>query len=308
MATNAIVEIKKALTANEIKTRFREILGDKAPQFMASITNAVTGNPALQECDTNSIMAAAFIAASLDLPIDPNLGRAYIIPYKRGGQARAQFQIGYKGFTELAIRTGLYRDINVSEVYEDEIVEYNPILGRLNFVNDFTKCNQRDSGQTDKIVGYYANYELLSGTMKGLYMTKQQVINHAERYSQAYKAKKKDSPWFTNFDEMAKKTVLKRLLSKYAILSVEMQKAVVEDQKVYDEFGESEYSDNLPDNTPETEQAKLDISGIVSLPNKGDSATEKAIPVSEVKEAEEIVGNDFAQFEEQFIDAELPFR
>lgn len=238
---NALQEVKTALNAVEIKTRFNDILGAKAPQFMASITNVVANSEYLQKCDPASIMSAAFIAASLDLPVDPNLGRAYIIPYGK----RAQFQIGYKGFVELAIRTGLYRDMNAVEIYEDEIVEYNPILGKLTFVNDFSKCSQRKEGKRDKIVGYYAYYELLAGFAKGLYMTKQEVIAHAERYSQAYKAKKMDSPWFTNFDEMAKKTVLKRLLSKWGILSIEMQKAVTEDQKVYDMYGNGEYSDDM---------------------------------------------------------------
>ena len=244
-------------------------------------------------------MAASFIAASLDLPIDPNLGRSYIIPYG----TKAQFQIGYKGFVELAIRTGKYKDINVAEVYEDEIVEYNPILGKLKFVNDFTKCTQRNEGQTDKIVGYYAYYELLTGTEKGLYMTKQQVINHANRYSQAYKAKKKDSPWFTNFDEMAKKTVLKRLLSKWAVLSIEMQKAVNEDQKIYDAYGEGSYADNTPtiEANPVDELAKDVVNEIVGKQEVEEEVKKEVVPE-----------NDFADFEAEFgmnapIDENLPF-
>lgn len=310
MATNALQEVKKALTADEIRTRFSDILGNKAPQFMASITNAVTGSKALQECDTSSIMAAAFIAASLDLPIDPNLGRAYIIPYGK----KAQFQIGYKGFVELAIRTGKYRDMNAVEIYEDELQEYNPILGKLKFVDDFSKCTQRESGNTDKIVGYYAYYELLAGFAKGLYMTKQQVINHAKRYSQAYRNEKKDSPWFSNFDEMAKKTVLKRLLSKWGILSIEMQKAVAEDQKVYDQNGQGEYRDNMPQISPADELAEEVVEEIVETAKKGKNESKKA-KSEEVTEVPVEQADDFADFEESFmnipedvVDEELPFR
>lgn len=187
----------------------------------------------------------------------------------------------------------------MAEVYEDEIVEYNPILGKLSFVNDFSKCVQREAGQADKIVGYYAYYELLTGTFKGLYMTKQQVINHAQKYSVAYQKKKMDSPWFTNFDEMAKKTVLKRLLSKFGILSVEMQKAVTEDQKVYDSFGDGEYADNKPVIEEEKPEAVKEIvEAIVETP------AEKA----EEKPAEPV--NDFAEFEANFMNApdDLPFK
>lgn len=298
---NALQEVKRALSADEIRTRFSEILGNKAPQFMASITNAVTGNKALQACEPNSIMAAAFIAASLDLPIDPNLGRAYIIPYGN----KAQFQIGYKGFVELAIRTGQYKDMNSVEIYEDEIKEYNPILGRLTFVDNFSNCTQREAGQTDKIVGYYAYYELLAGFFKGLYMTKQQIINHAERYSQAYKSKRKDSPWFTNFDEMAKKTVLKRLLNKFGTLSIDMQQAYKEDQRVYDVYGVGSYRDNIDEPTPADELADEVVKEIVDEVKKEPKKETKADPKPD---------NDFAEFEENFMnipesaDDELPFK
>ena len=299
--TTALQTVKNALGAIEIKKRFEDMLGARAPQFMASITNVVANSNKLQKCDPNSIMAAAFIAASLDLPIDPNLGRAYIVPYGD----KAQFQIGYKGFVELAIRTGKYRDMNAVEVYEDEIVSYNPILGKLEFVNDFSKCSQRMSGQKDKIVGYYAYYELLAGFAKGLYMTKEQVIQHAKQYSQSYKAKKMDSPWFTNFDEMAKKTVLKRLLTKFATLSIGEQKAVIEDQKVYDSEGNGEYRDNME---PESEGNELAETVVKELTDK--SKDQKK--VEETPQVEEIPAMnppeaDFMAFESQF-DQETPFK
>ena len=303
---NALQEVKSALTTVEMKTRFNDILGAKAPQFMASITNTVANSDYLQKCDPSSIMAAAFIAASLDLPIDPNLGRAYIIPYG----SRAQFQIGYKGFVELAIRTGKYKDMNAVEVYEDEFLEYNPILGRLRFVDDFTKCTQREKGQTDKIIGYFAYYELLTGFWKGLYMTKAQILQHAERYSQSYKAKKKDSPWFTNFDEMAKKTVLKRLLNKWGMLSVDMQmqKAFREDQKVFDMYGNGEYADNMIEASPADELA---VEVVEEMTEKVKKETVKSKKVEKKEKEDEFMpapeASDFMKFDQSFAD-DAPFK
>lgn len=247
--STTLTEVKTALQGAEIKQRLSNILGQRAPQFAASIINAVAGSTKLQECDPNSIMAASLIAASLDLPIDPNLGRAYIVPYK----GKAQFQMGYKGFVELAIRTGKYKDMNVEAVYEDEIREYNPILGKLEFVDDFRECKQRLNGETDKIVGYYAWYELLAGFSKALYMTKEQSEDHAKKYSKTYN----NGPWQSNFDSMAKKTVLKLLLSRWGILSIQMQEAITNDQKVYDGNGNDEYEDNPL--TEEEAQAPVDV-------------------------------------------------
>lgn len=307
--SNGLATIKYYLSTDSVKSRFNEILGKKSAQFMASVTNAVSGSAYLRDCDQQSVLGAAFIAASLDLPIDPNLGRAYIIPYGK----KAQFQIGYKGFIELAIRTGQYKDMNSTEVYEDEILEYNPILGKLRFVDDFTKCTQREAGQTDKIVGYYAYYELLTGFSKGLYMTKQQIINHAKKYSVAYQKGKKDSPWFTNFDEMAKKTVIKRLLSKWAVLSVEMQTAITQDQAVYEDNGNAVYADNIPESDPVDQMAEDVTQKLLQNAQEPQNAekeksAEKVPPKQEKPvDAPVNVPNDFAEFEANFMPEDLPF-
>lgn len=307
--SNGLATIKYYLSTDSVKSRFNEILGKKSAQFMASVTNAVSGSAYLRDCDQQSVLGAAFIAASLDLPIDPNLGRAYIIPYGK----KAQFQIGYKGFIELAIRTGQYKDMNSTEVYEDEILEYNPILGKLRFVDDFTKCTQREAGQTDKIVGYYAYYELLTGFSKGLYMTKQQIINHAQKYSVAYQKGKKDSPWFTNFDEMAKKTVIKRLLSKWAVLSVEMQTAITQDQAVYEDNGNAVYADNIPESDPVDQMAEDVTQKLLQNAQEPQNAekeksAEKVPPKQEKPvDAPVNVPNDFAEFEANFMPEDLPF-
>lgn len=258
---NTLKQVKLLLNEDSVKKRFSEVLGKKAPQFMSSIVNVMAASDQLKQCDANSVMAAAFVAASFDLPIDSNLGFAALVPYKKrfkdsatgqwSEKSLAQFQMMYKGFVQLAIRTGQYEKMNCSEVYEDELTSYNPITGECEFVSDFSKTQQRENGESDKIVGYYGWFRLNSGFTKELYMTKNEVVNHAKKYSQAYRydlnANKSSSKWTTDFDAMAKKTVIKMLLSKWGILSVEMQRAITDDQKAFDENGSGDYSDNQPD-------------------------------------------------------------
>ena len=243
-------QVKQYLQQDTVKNRFNEILGKKAPQYMASIVNVINGSKQLQQCVPQTILSAAFVAASYDLPIDSNLGFSAIVPYKdtKNNVYNAQFQMMYKGFVQLAIRSGAYENMNVSEVYEDEITSYNPITGELELTKDFSKCKQRTDGQRDKIVGYYAWFKLLTGFRKELYMTVDECKNHALQYSASYKSDLKKgwttSKWTTDFDAMAKKTVLKLLLSRWGVLSIEMQKAIQDDQKVYSEDGNEEYTDN----------------------------------------------------------------
>ena len=248
-----LADIKSILKMDTMKARFQEILGQKAPQFMASIINAVSTTPALQECDSNSVIQSALIAATYDLPIDSNLGFSAIVPYKKKGVPLAQFQMMYKGYIQLAIRSGEYADMNVAEVYADELHGYNPITGEVYFVDDFSRTTMRAQGDPSNVVGYYAWFRLNKGFSHALYMTRQDVDNHARRYSEAYKwdlAKGwTSSRWSQDFDAMAKKTAIKLLLSKWGILSIDMQRAIADDQKVYDADGNGLYADN-----PEAEQ------------------------------------------------------
>lgn len=255
------VMIKNIISQETVKKKFAEILGQKAPQFLASITNVVAGSNQLKKCDANSIMSAAFVAATYDLPIDSNLGFSAIVPYNESvynPQTRewvkvpkAQFQMMYKGFIQLAIRSGYYEKMNYAVVYEDELVSYNPITGELDFVTDFSNCTQRDNGEDEKIVGYYAWFRLKTGFRQELYMSKEAVEHHARKYSQSYRndidKKKKSSKWTTDFEAMALKTVIKLLLSKWGILSVDMQRAIQDDQKTFDDEGNATYGDNKPD-------------------------------------------------------------
>lgn len=254
-------QIKSMLSTDNVQKRFAEVLGKKAPQFMASITNTVAASKQLKQCPATSIIGAAFVAATYDLPIDSNLGFAAIVPYNENVYdprtkqwkkvPKAQFQMMYKGFIQLAIRSGYYEKMNYAVVYEDELESYNPITGEVKFVEDRSKCTQRDDGDESHVAGYYAWFRLKTGFSQELYMSKKAVDNHARKYSQAYRYDldkgKKSSKWTTDFEAMALKTVIKLLLSKWGILSVDMQRAIQDDQKVYDEDGDGTYGDNKPD-------------------------------------------------------------
>ena len=221
-----------------------ETLGDKKQEFVANITTLVSNDVKLQECEAKSVIFSALKATALDLPLDPNLGMAYVIPFKNKskGIKEAQFQIGYKGFTQLAMRSGQFKTINVRDVREGEIVGEDFISGEMQF--------KRIEGREDKpIIGYVAYFRLINGFEKMSYWTKKEIEDHATKYSQSYSSKdeyvRKNSNWSTNFDGMAEKTVIKLLLSKYAPLSIEMQSAIKADQAVITEQGER-YIDNEP--------------------------------------------------------------
>lgn len=229
---------------DDVKKRFEEVLGNpsKAASFIATLINITNNNNYLQKCDPNSIMGSAMIAATLDLPVNPNLGFSAIVPYGK----QAQFQMMYKGFIQLAMRSGQYKDINASEVYKDELESYNPLTGKVIFTN-MKNWKMRKSGDEKNIVGYYAFFELNNGFKKEIYMEADEVKNHAKKYSASYRRSSSDSIWKTNFDAMALKTVLKQLISKWGILSVEMQRAVMSDQGVVrsiDSIDDVTYDDN----------------------------------------------------------------
>ena len=209
-----VPQLKTLLGRDEVKNRFQEIMGKKAPGFISSILSLTNGNAQLQKAEPHSILNAAVVAATLDLPINPNLGFAAIVPYKN----TAQFQLQYKGLVQLAMRSGQYKTINVSEVYEGEIKNVNRFTGDYEF-------GERTS---DMVVGYMAYFKLVNGVEKYSYMTVDEIKEHAARYSKTYQ--RGDGVWKDNFDAMAKKTVLKLLLSKFGILSIEMQRAQTFDQ------------------------------------------------------------------------------
>lgn len=239
------VTVKSLLSTEAMKKRFEEILGAKAAGFIASVINVTNTNKELAMCDPHSVVAAAATAATLDLPIDPNLGFAAMVPYKHDGVPKAQFQIQWKGFAQLAIRTGLYATMHVTEVYEDEIASYNPLTGDVSFTPPHT-WEQRAAGQIEKILGYYAFFRLTNGFSKGLYMTIGELETHGKRYSKSYNNPK--GMWKKDPHFMYRKTVIKLLLKTWGIMSIDIQRALKADQAVIhnenlDETGAIEYVD-----------------------------------------------------------------
>ena len=222
MSTTAITpqykELRSMLGKDEIKARFEAILKDKAPGFMASLLNTVYLNDYLKDADPNSIIVSALTAAALDLPIDNNLGFAWIIPYKVKGNKVARFQMGYKGYIQLALRSGGYRYLNVTEVYEGEKVREDRLTG--NVVLNGNKIS-------DNVIGFVGYLELLNGFRKYVYWEVNDIIVHAKKYSPSYGDER--SAWGTNFDDMAKKTVIANLIKKWGIMSIQMQAAMEKD-------------------------------------------------------------------------------
>jgi recombinase, phage recT family len=256
--------LKALVNADVTKKKFQEMLGNKAAGFLTSLMNTTNGNAQLQQADPNSILKAGAIAATLDLPIDPNLGFAYIVPYNNKGKNEAQFQMGYKGFVQLAIRTGQYKRINVTELYEGQFESYDPITDELKY--------NLDNRLSDEITHYVAYFQTINGFEKYNVMSKEEIENHAKKFSKTYSYK--GSSWQTNFNTMAKKTVLKLLLSKFGILSIEMQTAQKADQAVIREFDknniEVEYVDNENNVNDTTDDIVLNESDATNENNSDD--------------------------------------
>jgi len=232
------------LRTPDIQKRFEEMLGKRAPAFMSSIISSVNSNPELKKCEPMSVISAAAVAASMDLPINPSLGFAFIVPYKEF----AQFQIGWKGYVQLAIRSGQYKKINVAPVKEGQLKSYNPFTGDMEFVNE---------ALSDEEIGYLLYFRTINGYEKYFYMTREEVETHGKRYSKMYQRGK--GMWVSDFTVMALKTVVRMGLSKFGILSVDMQKALEVDQAAIDEKGEPKYIDSVEEKKapPSTKSKRL---------------------------------------------------
>ena len=219
-----IKQLKGMLGNDSVKSRFQEILGKKAPGFISSILSVANSNAMLQSAEPQSVLNAAVIAATLDLPINPNLGYSAIVPYKdrKTGIISGQFQLMYKGLVELCLRSGQFASLIDEVVYEGQLVRKNKFTGEYIF--------DEEAKTSDKVIGYMAYFRLVNGFEKTFYMTIDEVEKHAKTYSQTYKSGY--GVWKDSFDVMARKTVLKLLLSKYAPKSIQMQQAITFDQAV----------------------------------------------------------------------------
>jgi len=246
MKVNPQTQLKKMMDSESVQARLKECLGKHSQQFTSSVLAVVNDNKLLQNADPKTILTSAMTAATLNLPIQKDLGFAWIVPYK----TVAQFQMGYKGYIQLAMRTGQYSRMNATAVTEGAFKGYDDMGEPM---IDWAKIDPDEDA-----VGYVFAFRMVNGFTKVEYWSRKKVEAHAMRYSQAYRYDKTNGrqscPWSTDFDQMALKTVIKNTLSKWGILSVEMQKALAEDQSV-----DGEYVDN-PGSGPSSRRSKLEQS------------------------------------------------
>ena len=245
MAQNNLVKLRETLKAPSVEAKFKEMLGKRAPQFMTSITSVVTNNSLLQKADVNSIVMGAAMAASMDLPLNSALGYVALVPFNSKDGCYAQLQIQWKGLVELFLRSGQCQSIICETVYEGQLVKKNKFIGEYVF--------DEDAKKSDKIIGFMAYFRLTNGFEKTEYMTIEEVKAHAQKFSQTYRSGR--GVWKDQFEAMAKKTVLRRLLTKWAPKSIEMQQMAIFDQSVVKgdindiEHAEAVYADSAKNET-----------------------------------------------------------
>ena len=226
------VQFQAIIKNANVQQNIMSTLGDaaKAKTFTSSLISAVSTNPQLRECEGMSIISAALLGESLNLSPSPQLGQYYMVPFKdtKSGTTKATFQLGWKGYYQLALRSGQYRNIDAVAIKEGELDHYDPITGEISI----TAIDDPIERENAKTVGYYAYFELLNGFKKCIYWPREKMEAHALKYSMGYRAKKGYTFWEKDFDAMALKTMYRQLISKYGIMSIEMQQAFVNDMTV----------------------------------------------------------------------------
>lgn len=252
---------RTAITTDKFQRAINNTLQDpnRARRFTSSIISAVSANPALQECEAGTIVSAALLGESLNLSPSPQLGQYYLVPFNdnKNHCKKAQFQLGYKGYIQLAIRSGYYKKLNVLAIKKGELVKFDPLEEEIE-VQLIDDEEQREQAET---IGYYAMFEYQNGFKKAIYWSKSKMEQHALKYSQGYKARKVYTFWEKDFDGMAYKTMLRQLISKWGIMSIEMQDVYSKDMAVINEDGETEYIDTIDTTYTEVEQQEPDDFG-----------------------------------------------
>lgn len=272
-------QIQKVKFSTRVKGEaFQELIRDtlsteeKVRQFTTSIISAVANNTTLQECEHSSILSCGLLGATLNLVPGNQLGHFYMVPFKKKDKSgkvvsiNAQFVLGYKGYLQLAIRSGYYKKINVTEIKSGELISYDPLEEeiKVKLVDDFEK---RENAET---IGYYAMFEYTNGFKKAMYWSKAKMLSHADKYSQGFNLnsyrmlkngeiadrdkRKYSSNWYQDFDEMAKKTMLRQLLSKWGIMSLELQQAIESDDKVVKIDDDGTITTDMQTDVPEVEE------------------------------------------------------
>ncbi|MGN1382114.1 MAG: recombinase RecT [Eubacterium sp.] len=247
------------LTNDAVKAQISKVVGGKSgDRFISSLLSAVQANPALQECSNSSLVSSAMLGQVLNLSPSPQLGQYYMVPYRdnKTGRKVAQFELGYKGMIQLALRSGQYKKLNVLAIKEGELVKYDPLEEEIevNLIEDET---EREAAPT---AGYYAYFEYINGFRKTLYWSKAKMEAHAERYSKGYAAHKGYTFWEKDFDAMAYKTMLRQLISKWGIMSIDMVTAIDADGGVIASDGTVDYVETaeepIAESPEEPEQAE----------------------------------------------------
>jgi len=257
---------KALMSTPQMKKKFTDILHEKSDSFMGSLMTLVGGDNYLSQAEPMTIIASALKAATMDLPIDKNLGYAYVVPFNRYEKKgknwithnEAQFILGYKGYIQLAQRSGQYKALNALAIYEGQLIDWNPLTEEFTF--DYK------GKVSDEVIGYVGFFELLNGFKKTVYWTKQEIESHRIKNSKNKDKEKLSGAWVDNYDSMAIKTVLRNLLSKWGLLSVEMQTAITSDEKVFrvdennDLIEETDLSDMEPLNQDLKEAERVEES------------------------------------------------
>lgn len=257
--------IASFLAMPEVRENITNVLGkDHVDSFVADVVACVQNNETLAKCTNKSIFSAALLSKSINLPLTPQLGYAYLVPFDNKHQVNgkteyvkeAVFQMGWKGYVQLALRSSNFRKLIATDVRKGEISGYNPFEDQYDVKPlDFEKRNAKDDkgNYLIPIIGYYAKLEMVSGFVKEMYMSAEDMLEYAKKYSKAYRNDLNKhtsySFWSTKFEDMAKKTMLRQLLGKYGLLTVELEKAYTHDMAIEREDGQLDYVDNKPDDT-----------------------------------------------------------
>lgn len=240
LANSRKLQLSTLIKSDAVQKSLEGTLGDsmRTKTFTSSLISAVSTNPGLRECDGMSIISAALLGESLNLSPSPQLGQYYMVPFRdnKAGVVKATFQLGWKGYYQLALRSGQYQNIDAVAVKEGELKSYNPITGDI----DLDPIQDPIDREQAKTIGYYAYFTLNNGFTKKMYWSREKMQAHAEKYSKGYAAHKGYTFWEKDFDSMALKTMYRQLIGKYGIMSIEMQKAYTDDMTVHSSLDQSE--------------------------------------------------------------------
>ena len=259
MAVNNTLQKKKAtfttyLSKDLVRKQINNVVGGKDGQrFISAVVSAVNANTELQECSNQSILSCALLGEGLKLSPSPQLGHYYMVPFddKKRGKV-AQFILGYKGYIQLAIRSGQYKRINVLAIKEGELINFDPLTEDIE-VNFIIDDREREAAPT---IGYYAFFEYINGFRKAIYWSREKMKLHAETYSKGYRKKTGYSFWERDFDSMAYKTMLRQLISKWGIMSVDMQQAHIFDGAAVED-GEPVYVESVAEESQPKKESEL---------------------------------------------------